>query len=49
MYHDVRAMGYALMGHLHVNPDAHFPQMLLNDLSARRNANLRQIVLLAWR
>lgn len=48
VHHDVRAIAYALMGHLHVNPDAHFPQMLLNDISALQNANLRQIVLLAW-
>lgn len=48
VHHDVRAMAYALMGHFHVNPDAHFPQMLLNDISALQNANLRQVVLLAW-
>jgi uncharacterized membrane protein (DUF2068 family) len=48
VHHDVRAIAYALMGHFHVNPDAHFPQMLLNDISALQNANLRQVVLLAW-
>jgi uncharacterized membrane protein (DUF2068 family) len=48
VHHDVRAMAYALMGHFHVNPDARFPQMLLNDISALQNANLRQVVLLAW-
>jgi uncharacterized membrane protein (DUF2068 family) len=48
VHHDVRAMAYALMGHFHLNPDAHFPQMLLNDISALQNANLRQVVLLAW-
>ena len=48
VHHDVRAIAYALMGHLHVNQDARFPQMLLNDISALQNANLRQIVLLAW-
>ncbi len=40
-HHDVRAMAYALMGHFHVNPDAHFPQMRLNDSSALQNADLR--------
>ena len=48
VHHDVRAIAYALMGHLHVNPDARFPQMLLNDISALQNANLRQVVLFAW-
>jgi len=48
VHHDVRAIAYALMGHFHVNPDARFPQMLLNDISALQNANLRQVVLLAW-
>jgi uncharacterized membrane protein (DUF2068 family) len=48
VHHDVRAMAYALMGHFHLNPDARFPQMLLNDISALQNANLRQVVLLAW-
>lgn len=48
VHHDVRAMAYALMGYLHVNPDAYFPQILLNDLSALQNANLRRVVVLAW-
>lgn len=48
VHHDVRAIAYALMDYLHLNPDARFPQMLLNDLSALQNANLRQVVLLAW-
>jgi uncharacterized membrane protein (DUF2068 family) len=48
VHHDVRAIAYALMGHFHLNPDARFPQMLLNDISALQNANLRQVVLLAW-
>jgi uncharacterized membrane protein (DUF2068 family) len=48
VHHDVRAMAYALMGHFHLNPDARFPQMLLNNISALQNANLRQVVLLAW-
>jgi uncharacterized membrane protein (DUF2068 family) len=48
VHHDVRAIAYALMGHFHVNPDAHFPQMLLNDINSLQNANLRQVVLLAW-
>lgn len=48
VHHDVRAIAYALMGHFHMNPDARFPQMLLNSISALQNANLRQVVLLAW-
>jgi uncharacterized membrane protein (DUF2068 family) len=48
VHHDVRAIAYALMGHFHLDPDARFPQMLLNNISALQNANLRQVVLLAW-
>jgi uncharacterized membrane protein (DUF2068 family) len=47
-HHDVRAMAYALIGHFHLDPDAHYPRMLLNDATLLANANLRQAVLLAW-
>lgn len=29
MHHDVRAMAYALIGHFHLNPDAHYPRILI--------------------
>ena len=30
-HRDVRAMAYALIGHFHLDPDAHYPRMLLDD------------------
>ena len=47
-HHDVRAMAYALIGHFHLDPDAHYPKMLLDDAALLANSNLRQVVLLAW-
>ena len=29
-HHDVRAIAYALIGHFHLDPDAHYPRILLN-------------------
>ena len=47
-HHDVRAMAYALIGHFHLDPDAHYPRILLNEAMLLANANVRQVVLLAW-
>jgi uncharacterized membrane protein (DUF2068 family) len=47
-HHDVRAMAYALIGHFQLDPDAHYPRILLNDATLLANVNLRQAVLLAW-
>ncbi len=47
-HHDIRAMAYALIGHFHLDPDAHYPKMLLNNATLLANANLQQAVLLAW-
>lgn len=47
-HHDVRAIAYALIGHFHLDPDAHYPRMLLDDATLLANENLRQTVLLAW-
>ena len=47
-HHDVRAMAYALIGHFHWNPDAHYPRMLLDDATLLANVDLRQTLLLAW-
>ena len=47
-HHDVRAIALALIGHFHLNPDAHFPRILLDDAAILANANLSQAVLLAW-
>jgi uncharacterized membrane protein (DUF2068 family) len=47
-HHDVRAMAYALIGHFHLDPDAHYPSLFINDVELLANANLRQVVPLAW-
>lgn len=47
-HHDVRAIAYALIGHFHLNPDAHYPRIFLDKATLLANANLRQVVLLAW-
>lgn len=47
-HHDVRAMAYALIGHFHLDPDAHYPRVLLDYASMLADANLRQVVGLAW-
>jgi uncharacterized membrane protein (DUF2068 family) len=47
-HHDVRAMAYALVGHFNLDPDAHYPRIFINDAELLANANLRQVVLLAW-
>jgi uncharacterized membrane protein (DUF2068 family) len=46
-HRDLRAMAYALIGHFHLDPDAHYPKMLLDDASKLANADIRQAVLLA--
>ncbi len=47
-HHDVRATVYALIGHFHLNPDSHYPRALLDYATMLHDANLRQVVLLAW-
>lgn len=41
-------MAYALIGHFHLDPDAHYPRMLLDDATLLANGNLRQAVLWVW-
>jgi uncharacterized membrane protein (DUF2068 family) len=36
------------LGHFRLDPDAHYPRILINDAELLANANLRQVVLLAW-
>ena len=44
--HDVRALAYALIGHFHWNPQAHYPRLLLADAELLASTDLRQVVLL---
>ena len=48
LHHDVRAMAIALIGHFQLNPQAHYPQLLLDYASMLGDVNVRQVVLLAW-
>lgn len=47
-HRDVRHMAYALIGHFHLDPDAHYPKLLLSYADLLGNTNLRSVVLLAW-
>ena len=46
--HDLRQLAYALIGHFHLNPDAHYPKLLLTYAEFLGNENLRTVVALAW-
>jgi len=46
-HHDLKAMAYALIGHFHLDPESHYPQLLIDKAMWLESANLRQIVLLA--
>jgi uncharacterized membrane protein (DUF2068 family) len=47
-HRDVRAVAYALVGHFHLDPEAHFPRVLLDYATLLGNANLRLVLMLAW-
>ena len=47
MHHDLEALAYALIGHFHLDPEAQFPRMLLDEAAWLQSANLRQVVFLA--
>lgn len=47
-HQDVRALAYALIGQFHLDPQTHYPQMLLDEVAVLANSNLRQIVMFAW-
>ncbi len=48
VHHDIQATAHALIGYFHLDPEAHYPRMLLDDATLLANANLRQVVLLLW-
>lgn len=47
-HHDVRAMAYALIGHYHLDPEAHYPHVLLDYAQMLGDANLQKVVAVAW-
>jgi uncharacterized membrane protein (DUF2068 family) len=46
-HQDLRAIAYALIGHFHLNPDAHYPKLFLDEATWLASADIRQIVFLA--
>ena len=46
--HDLQALAHALIGHFHLDPEAHYPRMLLDEAALLANTDLRQVVLLLW-
>ena len=46
-HHDLKAMAYALIGHFHLDPESHFPQLLIDEAMWLESTNLRRIVMLA--
>ncbi len=47
-HHDLQALAHALIGHFHLDPEAHYPRMLLDEAALLANTDLRQVVLLLW-
>ena len=47
-HHDLQALAHALIGHFHLDPDAHYPRMLLDEATLLANTDLRQVVVLLW-
>lgn len=47
MHHDVRHLAIELIGHFHLNPDAHYSSVLLHYVDLLPGIDLRSLVLLA--
>lgn len=47
-HHDIQALAHALIGHFHLDPEAHYPRMLLDEAALLANTDLRQVVILLW-
>jgi uncharacterized membrane protein (DUF2068 family) len=47
MHHDVRHLAIELIGHFHLNPDAHYSSVLLHYADLLPGIDLRSLVLLA--
>jgi hypothetical protein len=48
MHHDIQAIAHALLGHFHLDPQAHYPRLFLDDAALLAGTDLRQVVLLLW-
>jgi uncharacterized membrane protein (DUF2068 family) len=47
MHHDVHRLALELIGHFNLNPDAHYPSILLHYADLLPGANLRSLLFLA--
>ena len=47
MHNDVRHLAIELIGHFHLNPEAHYPSILLHYADLLPGADLRSLMLLA--
>jgi uncharacterized membrane protein (DUF2068 family) len=48
MHHDVRHLAMELIGHFGLNPDAHYPSILLHYADLLPGANVHSLVILAF-
>jgi len=48
VHHDVRRLAMAMIGHFGLNPLNHYPSLLLHYADVLQDANLRNLMLLAW-
>lgn len=48
VHHDVRHLAVALIGHFHLPLEARYPALVLHYADVLQDANLRNLVLLAW-
>lgn len=46
-HHDLRALAFALIGHFHLDPEAHYPRLLLDEAQWLQQADVRQVVFFA--
>lgn len=47
LHHDVRHFAHEMIGHFGVNPDSHYPSILLHYADVLKDANLRTLVFAA--
>lgn len=48
VHHDLRHLAVALIGHFHLPAEARYPALFLHYADVLQDANLRNLVLLAW-
>ena len=48
VHHDLRHLALALIGHFHLVAEARYPALFLHYADVLQDANLRNLVLLAW-